>query len=157
MKNYKLFFWVILIQVFILNNIQFSGYVNPYYYIIFIITLPPRINKLYSLIISLLLGLIIDLFSHSHGMHAFCCLLIIYFKIIWTSKKDIEENINVINFSLQQYILFIIPFIFIHHFSLFFLERFSIKEIFPVIKLTISSAFFTGVLLIIHKLFILRK
>ena len=109
------------------------------------------------LIISLLLGLIIDLFSHSHGMHMFSCLLIMYYKIIWTSKKDIDENIDVINFPLQQYILFITPFIFLHHFSLFFLERFSLQEIFSVIKLTLSSAFFTAVLLMIHKLFILRK
>ncbi len=34
------FVMLILLQVLLLNNLQFSGYVNPYLYVLFIITLP---------------------------------------------------------------------------------------------------------------------
>ena len=34
------FILLVFLQVFILNNIQFSGYINPYIYVLFILALP---------------------------------------------------------------------------------------------------------------------
>ena len=159
MKTLKLFFWVILLQIFILNNLQFSGYINPYYYIIFILFLPNKINKSLSLILSLLVGLSIDMFSNTHGSHAFSCVLIGYLKIIWTRKtiQDSDETFDFFHRDIRRFIGFVLPFILIHHGTLFFLERFSFREIIPIIKLTISSSFFTLILFIIHKAFIPKK
>ena len=61
---------LILFQIIILNNIQFSGYVNPYVYIMFILMLPSLTPSWLLLLTAFLTGLIIDLFSGSPGMHA---------------------------------------------------------------------------------------
>ena len=39
-KNILRFLFLVLFQVLILNNIQFSGYINPYLYVLFILMLP---------------------------------------------------------------------------------------------------------------------
>ena len=64
-----IFILLILLQVLLFNNIQFSGYVNPYVYIMFILLLPVEIPAWFLLILSFLTGLIIDFFSGSPGMH----------------------------------------------------------------------------------------
>ena len=59
----------------VFNNIQFSGYVNPYVYIMIILILPAVIPSwllTYSCIFN---RMIIDLFSGSPGMHASATLL----------------------------------------------------------------------------------
>ena len=66
---------LILFQILVLNNIQFSGYVNPYVYIMIILVLPSVTPAWLVLIISFLTGLTIDLFSGSPGMHASATLL----------------------------------------------------------------------------------
>ena len=161
MKNLKFFFWAIFIQIFILNNVQLSGYVNPYYYIIFILYLPNKNSKITTLLLSFLIGFTIDLFSNSYGIHAFSSVLIAYLKILWTSKigykKDSDEIIEMNNLSINQFLIYSLSFIVIHHFTLFFLERFSINEIFSILGITLLSSIFTLFLFIVHKLFTIKK
>ncbi len=155
MKNLKLFFWALTIQVFILNNIQLSGYINPYYYIVFILYLPTKSTKSTILLLSFTMGFIMDIFCYSYGAHAFASVLIAYLKILWTSKlnysKDSEELFELKNLSMNQFIIVSIYFIFIHHFTLFFLESFSFKELFLVIQTALASSILTLMLVVIHK------
>ena len=158
MNILKLFFWSTFCQIFILNNIYLNGYINPYYYIIFIFLMPPKSNKLILLLLSLVLGLTIDIFSQTQGAHACACLLICYLKFVWGEKKEeSEESINISKIPIIDFVGFILPLTIVHHFTLFFLERFSFKEIIPIIGLTITSTFFTALLLIIHKIFMPKK
>ena len=161
MKNFKLLLWVIFIQVFILNNIQFNGYINPYYYLIFILHLNPKTSKIGILLWSFILGGIIDIFSYSYGLHAFASVFIAYTKIIWTSqlkiRKDTDEAIQINQFPIAKFTIFAFYMVLIHHFILFFLESFSLYDIFYVLKTTMLSSIFTLILLIIHKIIIIKK
>jgi len=161
MKITKLFLWTIFIQIFILNNIQLSGYINPYYYLIFILYIPSKYPKFTILLLSFLIGFVIDLFSQSYGIHAFTSVLIAYLKIVWTSKiaasKDTEELIEINNLSISDFITLSCYFILIHHFTLFFLERLNLYEIASILSSTIASSIFTLFLFIIHKLFSIKK
>ena len=65
-----IFILLILLQVLLFNNIQFSGYVNPYVYIMFILLFPLKYHHGYCFYYHLGLGLIIDFFSGSPGMHS---------------------------------------------------------------------------------------
>jgi rod shape-determining protein MreD len=66
---------LISLQLLLFNNIQFSGYINPYVYIMIVLLLPSTIPSWLLLIISFLTGLIIDLFMGSPGMHSSATLL----------------------------------------------------------------------------------
>ena len=63
------FVLLVLVQVLLLNNIAFSGILNPYLYVYFLIILPVDFRPTLGLIIGFLLGLSIDLFSQTLGMH----------------------------------------------------------------------------------------
>ena len=138
-----------------LNNIQLSGYINPYYYIVFILYFPTKSTKSTILLLSFTMGFIMDIFCYSYGTHAFASVLIAYLKILWTSKlnysKDSEELFEINNLSMNRFIIVSIYFIFIHHFTLFFLESFSFKELFLVIQTTLASSILTLMLVVIHK------
>jgi len=101
------------------------------------------------------MGFIMDIFCYSYGTHAFASVLIAYLKILWTSKlnysKDSEELFEINNLSMNRFIIVSIYFIFIHHFTLFFLESFSFKELFLVIQTTLASSILTLMLVVIHK------
>ena len=161
MKNLKLFFWATFIQVFILNNIQLSGYINPYYYVIFIFAIPSKNSSAQTLFLSFLIGLVIDLFSYSYGVHAFASVLIGYLKILWVRKvnstKDIEEEFEIRNLSINQFLIFSFYLVFIHHFTLFALDQFNFNQFFSILKVTLTSTMFTVILLLIHKLFSIQK
>jgi rod shape-determining protein MreD len=65
-----IFIVLILLQVLLFNNIQFSGYVNPYVYIMFILLLPVEMPSWLLLMLSFFTGLIVDLFCGTPGMHS---------------------------------------------------------------------------------------
>ena len=70
LKNIFRFIILVLVQVLVLNNIQFLGYINPYIYILFILSLPVRTPRWASLLLAFVLGLTIDIFANTPGMHA---------------------------------------------------------------------------------------
>ena len=81
------FIVLVAIQVFILNNIQLGGVINPYLYILFLLTLPVQTPRLLLLLIGFALGISIDMFQNSTGIHAFACVLIAFFKTCCTSRR----------------------------------------------------------------------
>ena len=130
LQNILSFVILILFQVLALNNIQFLGFINPYIYILFIIALPVRTPRWLSLILAFILGLTIDIFSNTLGMHAFATILIAFLRNgILNLFIVLEENDNpspsIRSIGVAAYVKYLILMVFIHHFSLFFLEAFS--------------------------------
>ena len=79
-QNIFSFIVLILLQVLVLNNVQFLGFLNPYIYILFILSLPVKFPRWITLILGFVLGLIIDIFSNTIGIHAFATVLIAFFR-----------------------------------------------------------------------------
>ena len=75
-SNVIRFFVLILAQVLILKNIDFGTY-SPYFkvfvYPLFILMLPIRLPTWGAMLIALLLGLMVDMFYDSAGLHAGAC------------------------------------------------------------------------------------
>jgi len=78
--NITRFILLLAVQVVIFNNFNFLGYINPFPYILFIILYPVNGNKYGLLAASFFLGLIMDLFCNSGGVHAAACLTLAYFR-----------------------------------------------------------------------------
>src|SRR5512137_2722988 len=64
-----IFVILIFLQVLLFNNIQFSGYINPYVYVMLILLLPVEIPSWLLLIICFFSGLTVDLFNGTPGIH----------------------------------------------------------------------------------------
>jgi len=79
-QNIIRFLLLVLFQVLVLNNIEFLGFINPYLYILFILSLPVQTPRWFALLLAFVLGLTIDTFSNTMGMHAFASVLICFLR-----------------------------------------------------------------------------
>ena len=128
------FFIVLALQLLVFNNIQFSGYINPFFYVLFILLLPFETPKWLMLISSFLLGLSVDIFSHSYGMHAAASVFVAFLRPSLIrfihSKKEYEAGVlpTMGHLGFSWFISYASLLIFIHHFIYFFLEAFRLSD-----------------------------
>jgi len=148
---------LILLQILVLNNIQFSGFVNPYVYIMIILILPSVTQAWLVLIISFLTGLTIDLFTGSPGMHASATLLAGFsrpFVLRLIAPRDGYESgsdLSMAAYGLRWFFMYTTTIVLIHHTALFFLEVFRFTDFFRTIfRILLSSLFTIGFILLIE-------
>ncbi|WP_296386089.1 rod shape-determining protein MreD [Winogradskyella sp.] len=144
------FIVLLLVQVVVCNHINFLGYINPYIYIIFIFLFPIRENRLALLLISFLLGMLVDMFSDSGGVHAAAALCLAYARpiLLKTSFGMLYEHhsIKFSNTEVGRLITYITFGTILHHFILFSLEIFNISNILLILKKTLFSSISTIIL-----------
>ncbi|RCW90153.1 rod shape-determining protein MreD [Winogradskyella arenosi] len=148
--NIVRFVLLLLIQVVICNHINFLGYINPYIYIIFIFLFPIREERLLLLFVSFLLGLMVDLFSDSGGVHAAAAVFLAYARPILLKNSFgmlyEHQSIKFNSTELGSLISYVTLGTILHHFVLFSLEIFNISNIILILKKTLFSSIFTIIL-----------
>ena len=153
------FIFLVLLQVLILNNIQFSGYVNPYLYIIFILWLPFDIPKSFLLLTAFFLGLMIDIFSSTLGMHTSACVFMAFCRpfvlqlIAPRDGYDVNQNPGIADFGFRWFLTYAASLTLLHHLFLFFVEVFRFSDFFHTLGRITVSTIFTILLIIICQLF----
>jgi rod shape-determining protein MreD len=145
--NFVRFILLLAAQIVIFNNIDLFGYINPYPYILFILLYPVNTNRARLLIASFLLGLTVDLFANSGGVHAASCLILAYvrpsfFKFSFGLSYE-YQTIKINDRLSPERFTFILISILTHHFILFFLEFFKFTFIFDALLRTIVTTLFT--------------
>ena len=149
------------LQVSILNHINFLGYLNPYGYILFILLFPIKNNRTLFIFLSFLLGLTIDIFSDSGGIHAAACVSIAYVRpIILKFSFGTVYEYQTIKFDTVEFsskFIYIIIMTVIHHFILFSLEIFNISKVILTFQKTLFSSIFTIILCIMITIIFSRK
>lgn len=68
-----MFITLTLLQVTVFNHICLFNLAVPFVFIYFLVRLPITLSTNWVLTLAFLLGLIIDIFSDTHGMHALAC------------------------------------------------------------------------------------
>ncbi|MCE1156066.1 MAG: rod shape-determining protein MreD [Bacteroidales bacterium] len=153
LQNIVRFILLILIQVFVLNNIRFSGFINPYIYILFILLLPVRFPRWISLILGFALGLIIDSFTNTPGVHAFATVLIAYLRNpVINAFISVEEGANPVpglhSFGVSAFVKYLISLVVIHHTAFYFLEVFSFHDAGITLMRIVLNSFVTITILL---------
>lgn len=150
---------LVFLQVFILNNIQFSGYINPYIYVLFILILPFETPKWLLLVLAFILGLTVDLFSGTIGMHSSATVFMAFFrpyvlKVISPRDGYESETLPQLRYyGAGWFIRYSVILILIHHFFLFFIEVFRFSDFFATLARVILSSVFTIILVLISQYF----
>lgn len=160
MLKYPLqFILLTLLQVLILNNIQISGFINPFLYIIFILWLPFDIPKPVILLIAFLLGLVIDIFSSTLGMHISACVFMAFCRpfilrlIAPRDGYDINQKPGIADFGFRWFVSYAFSLTLLHHFFLFFVEVFRFSDFFYTLGKIAVSTIFSLLLIIICQVF----
>ena len=157
-----LFIGLILLQIIVLNNINFLGYINPYFYIFFIFLYPIRKDDVSILILSFLLGLFIDVFSDSGGINAAATLFIAFIRIpvlqSVIGKREIEYGtMTIFKLPFPKMFLYVLVLTFIHHFIVFGMEYFKWSKFRIILINTFLTSIFTIILTMISFTFVMRK
>lgn len=150
-------FWILLLllQILLLNNIEFSGYVNPYVYILFILLLPIEIPPWLLLILSFVTGFVIDIFSGTPGMHSAATVLAGFsrpYTLRIISPRDGYEpgkNPAMIVYGFRWFLIYTLLIVLIHHTALFYLEVFRFKDFFHTFLRVLLSSFFSVIFILL--------
>ena len=129
---------LVLAQALVLNNVNFLGYVNPYIYILFILLYPIQNNRLLFIFLSFLLGLSVDLFLDSGGVHAAASVFIAYIRPVvlkFAFGMTYEhQTVKIGQSEIGQRLTYMGLLIIIHHLILFTFEVFNSSKILLILK-----------------------
>lgn len=139
--HYALLFILLLtLQVLVFNNINFLNKFNTFIYVYFLISLPINLNRIFTLISSFLLGLLIDIFLISYAINTISITFIAFLRpfILNFIKpfEDYEDDIpSIKNYGFKWWLKYTFIIILLHHSLLFFMEEFN----FPLLRIFIST------------------
>lgn len=147
------FVLLVLLQVLVLNNIKFLGFINPYLYILFIISLPINMPRALLLVIAFVLGLSVDIFANTAGVNAFATVFAAFMKnplLSLFAPRDTFENISpsMHSIGISSFVKYVVLMVVIHHTMLFLVEAFSFQHIGLIVLKILLNSFFTIVLLL---------
>jgi len=167
MNDIYKYLWVvpsfILLQVLVLNNIQFVNYINPLVYILLLITLPQDTEKWFFIIFSFILGILLDVFEGNIGLNAsslvFISFLLPYLHKVLIPKNSVDEKdrLSLKILGVRIFSVYAISVIFIHNLFLFFLEHFSTSGFFFIILKVVLSSIVTFIIIFTFQLFTLKS
>ncbi|WP_439130320.1 hypothetical protein [Polaribacter sp.] len=143
-----LFFSLLLLQVFVLNNILFLGFINPYLYIVFVFLYPLKENRIPFLFYCFLLGISVDFFSDSGGIHAFSIITIAYLRLFFVKLyfRKVAADFQFFRLKSESFgkiFNFTATLTVIHHFIYFSFANFSFNNFSNVLLNTLYSSIFT--------------
>ena len=147
----------VLLQIVVLNEVLFSAYINPFLYVILIISLPLKTPKWFLLIYAFLLGVSVDFFSGSLGFHSTATIFIAFIKP-FISKITIPHNIlgdtdeiTLKKIGNKAFITFSLFLILIHNGCLFITEHLSVNL--ALFGKIMASSLVTLIIVLITQLF----
>ncbi len=163
LRNIIRFAILVLLQVLVLNNIQFNGYINPYIYILFILLMPFETPKWLMLIVSFFLGLTIDIFCNTPGIHSSASVFMAFLRPFVLQSIAPRDGFEVGTFprvyyyGIKWFFKYTILLVFLHHLFLFAVEVFNFHHFYLVLWRTLVSTIFSTILILLSQLIIFRK
>ncbi len=159
-KNILRFILLVFMQVLIIQNINLSGYIILLPYVMIILMMSFETPKLVVLFTSFLLGVCIDYFYDSSGLHASACTIMgfaRYYVLKYVAPRDgydVGVKPTVEDMGLEWFIRYAGTLILIHHFFLFYLEIFRFSEFFyTLLRVILSSIGTLSLIYLIQFLF----
>ncbi len=158
------FLVLVAVQVLLIDHINLGGYINPPVYVLFILLLPFQTPGWLLLVSAFLLGLSVDIFSNSTGLHAASTVFMAFMRptiIRWVgAPAEYEEHLNpgISDMGFRWFAVYSLFLIIIHQFVLSMLESFFLSEIgLIIVRMILSSLVALVFILIINYLFMREK
>jgi rod shape-determining protein MreD len=141
------FVLLIVLQLLIFNNIEFSGYINPFVYVMFILILPVSIPSWILLLLSFLTGFVVDLFSGTMGVHVFATVMAGFVRpwilSVNVTSETVEAEMSPSSYrsGLRWFFVYTVTVVLVHHLALFFVEIFSLRNfLHTLLRVVLSTA-----------------
>jgi rod shape-determining protein MreD len=153
----------VLLQTLVINNIHLFGIVTPFVYFYVLLKMPVDMNRSYIILLSFFLGLVIDSFSNTFGIHAAACSLLGFVR-----NPLVEQFVDVRElpggsvpsyrlFGFGKFFYYTLILVTLHHAVLFSIDSFGFFQPAQLFKRMLSSIALTVLLLVIIETFNYRK
>ena len=155
---------MVFVQVFLLKNITLYNLSTPYLYILFVLLLPFEVPNILLFVLAFIMGITIDAFYDTPGLHAAACVLLAFVRILFISitvqkegfDNEPEPTLSIMGF--RWFFTYALVLTLFHHFFLFSLEAFDFSELqYTLSRVLLSSIFTVFLILISGLLFYTRK
>ncbi len=147
-------------QVIILKNSVLFGSAFCFLYIGYLLLLPVETNPLWLMFIGFGMGLFIDMFYDSAGIHASASVAVMFIRNFWLARVTPQGGYDngavpsLASDGLQWFLIYATPMIFVHHALLFFIEAGGFQYVgFTLLKVIFSTLYTMVVMLIVQYLF----
>ena len=147
-----LFILLVLLQIWLFNDIHLFGVATPFVYLYFTLKLPVKMNRNFVLILSALMGLIIDLFGFTFGLNMFVMVIVgflrFYFLKLFAPRDIFEDYVPSFGtFGNFMFVRYVGTMALIHVTLLHLMESFTLFDPLNLV-LRILGSFILTVLLI---------
>lgn len=153
LARYVFFFlFLLFMEIFVVAKFNIHFYLNPHIYILFIIVLPVFMNRHLVILLGFLLGLTVDQFTGTGGLHAAATVIMAFLREIllvsFASREGYgkDDFLSIERLGLVNFLLYSGFMIFIHHFFLFLFELFTFRNFLFTLLRTVSSGLLSLVL-----------
>lgn len=150
------------VQVIIFNQISFLDYINFHIYTIFVFIYPIYESRFILIILSFVMGLIIDYYMNVGGINAFSITLTSYVKqyiLRFVAGINIitGDDLSFAELSFEKKIYFTFTLMIIHYFAFFLLELFKSSNLKIILLRSIYGVLFNTILCLIYLSIIEKK
>lgn len=160
-RNISRAVFILVIQILLLKRIDISfqdfNYIHFTIYPLILALLPYKTSRTLVVFLGFLLGLFVDLFYDSIGVHAAACTLVAYLRpyilnLLSPTEGYKKDGLTSYVYGLPWFMSYIGIFLFIHLLSLYSLEAFSFVYLKEIILRTIFSFIASLFLIVIGQL-----
>lgn len=163
-RHILVFIVLVLLQALVLDHLDLAnGWVVPYLYVLFIIGLPFYTPPWATLVLGFLLGMAMDFFTSTPGMHAGACTVMAYARLLMLRILAPREGYDPIkrptvqHMGLNWYMTFAGTLVLVHHLWLFFVEVYRFDHFFSTFLRALMSAIATLLLCLLTQALTARE
>lgn len=156
-------FVLILVQILLLKNLALFGVALCFIYLLIILSIPVTISHISLILISFVIGFVVDIFYDSLGMHTAAATLIGFIRPYWlkiisptggyvdSTDPDLKEM------GIGWYFTYAMPLIFIFSLAFFLIDQWGTAGLFGVLNKSFFSSILTFVLAILVQLLFFKR
>ena len=144
---------VMLLQVLLFDQLQLWGVCHPYIYVLCLLMLPITLPHSVDMVIGAIVGIIMDIFCNSLGIHMASCILLMFIRpyligVIVSDKDRLNEQISTRTLGLEGMVKYVVILVLLHHLTIFTLAAWSWHHIGFVLLETLVSSIVTILIII---------
>ena len=143
---------LLLVQVLVLNNIHLGNIATPFLYIWLILKLPNDMGRPMVITIAFLMGLAVDLFANTPGMHALASSFLGFMKeplmVLYVPREDIKTGVASVKLmGMGGYLRFLGTAVLLFCASVYIIEAFTFFNLGLLALKIITSSVLTFLLI----------
>ncbi len=148
---------VMILQVLLFDQLQLWGVCHPYIYILCLLMMPITLPHNAEMVIGAVVGLIMDVFCNSLGIHTASCILLMFIRpyligAVVNDKDRLNEQISLRSIGMEALIKYVAIMVVVHHLTVFMLAAWSWHHLGFVLLETVVSSAITILVIIAYNL-----